>query len=194
MLIFVSPDETPKCLELLKEIKIIGEITINKKNKLNFINKDINEYINNIKQNSIKNDEFEILSEEPKQNIEINIDEKICNPVIKQEDKLNIYENDNYVDDSESISLWNVFWGQRNSVENHMGVCDIMDIATTYFDDNDIKLVEDWGCGNCRLKKYIERFNIQYIGVDGSDTGYQDKIKDLVKYQTNVDAIYMQHV
>jgi phosphoribosylamine-glycine ligase/phosphoribosylaminoimidazole (AIR) synthetase len=182
MLVLASPDETFKYLELLEGIKVIGEITLKKKNKVNFITKDLNEYKNILLEKSNKSS--------------INFDEnKSCYQDIDQNTELNIYENDNDIDESESrLGLWNIFWGQRTSIENHMGACDIMDIATNYFDDNNIKLVEDWGCGNCRLKKYIERFNIQYIGVDGSNTGYQDKIKDLVRYQTNVDGIYMQHV
>jgi len=33
-----------------------------------------------------------------------------------------------------------------------------------------------------------------YIGIDGSNTKYADKIEDLVLYKTKVDAIHMRHV
>jgi len=99
------------------------------------------------------------------------------------------YNNNN----TSRLGAWNTFWRDRKHRGNSAG-CNIMDKAIAYLlNDENIKIIEDWGCGNCVLKKYVESKKI-YVGVDGSDTGYQDKIQDLEKYTTNVDAIYMQHV
>ena len=181
LLIFISPDDTAKCLNLLKPYNCehIGEVTINTESKVNFITKDIHIFDEIVSTNDGDDELINLNNFNPKTNITKDISE--------------IYEPHSDIHDSR-LGLWNSFWSTRNSVNNHMGLCDIMNIATEYFEDSNIEEVEDWGCGNCRLKKYIERFNIRYIGVDGSDTGFQDKIADLVKYETKVDAIYMQHV
>ena len=69
-----------------------------------------------------------------------------------------------------------------------------MENAIEFLLIDDINIIEDWGCGNCRLKKHVIKCNKNYVGVDGSNTGFQDKVEDLVVYRTQVDSIYMQHV
>lgn len=68
-----------------------------------------------------------------------------------------------------------------------------MSLSNEIFMKNNAKLVEDWGCGNCVFKEYLDN-TIRYIGIDGSDTGYQDKIEDLTKYRSDVDSIYIRHI
>ena len=65
-----------------------------------------------------------------------------------------------------------------------------MDLSSKIFQDNNIDSLEDWGCGNCVFKEYLNK-NIKYINVDGSNTGFQLKIQDLTNYITNIDGIYL---
>ncbi len=64
--------------------------------------------------------------------------------------------------------------------------------AKLILEKNNIKEVEDWGCGNCVFKEYLK--NIKYTGRDGSETGYQDKIADLVTYKSNVECVFIRHI
>jgi len=56
-----------------------------------------------------------------------------------------------------------------------------------------IKTIEDWGCGYGGFRNYIGDFQ-EYIGIDGSQSRYTDKIVDLEKYTSNIDAIHIRHV
>jgi hypothetical protein len=92
--------------------------------------------------------------------------------------------------------LWNDFWENRdpkkeyiNSKENNI----TMELSSEIFSKYNITSIEDWGCGNCVFKEYLDN-NIKYVGVDGSNTGYQNKIEDLTNYVTEVDSIYLRHV
>lgn len=93
-------------------------------------------------------------------------------------------------------NLWNDFWKNRdpkneyvNSKNNNI----TMELSSKIFSKYNVTLIEDWGCGNCVFKEYLNN-NIKYVGVDGSETGYQNKIEDLTKYVTEVDGIYLRHV
>lgn len=93
-------------------------------------------------------------------------------------------------------NLWNDFWKNRdpkneyvNSKKNNI----TMELSSKIFSKYNVTLIEDWGCGNCVFKEYLNN-NIKYVGVDGSETGYQNKIEDLTKYVTEVDGIYLRHV
>jgi thioredoxin reductase len=55
----------------------------------------------------------------------------------------------------------------------------------------DIDEVEDWGCGTGYFKQFYKG---KYIGVDGTDNLFVDKVVDLRTYQSNVDGILMRHV
>jgi SAM-dependent methyltransferase len=52
--------------------------------------------------------------------------------------------------------------------------------------------IEDWGCGTAFAKRFIELSD--YIGIDGSESPYVDKVVDLQTYCSDVDCIFMRHV
>ena len=89
------------------------------------------------------------------------------------------------------MGLWNNFWKTRKNKKYQE--CSIMKHSIKFFDTDKIKHIQDWGCGNCKLKNYISR-NKYYLGIDGSETGFQDKIIDLVNYKTKCDAVFIKHV
>ncbi len=91
--------------------------------------------------------------------------------------------------------LWNNFWSGRDPEKEYVDCKDnnvTMLLSKEIFEKNKVNLIEDWGCGNCVFKEYVK--NINYVGIDGSDTGYQNKIEDLTKYKTKVEGIYIRHV
>jgi hypothetical protein len=55
----------------------------------------------------------------------------------------------------------------------------------------DVDEVEDWGCGSGGFRKFCRA---KYIGIDGSNTRYADKIVDLCVYRSKVDGILIRHV
>jgi glycosyltransferase involved in cell wall biosynthesis len=68
---------------------------------------------------------------------------------------------------------------------------------TTYkkgmaFLDGHGEVIEDWGCGTAYAKNFVKKST--YIGIDGSQTGFVDKIVDLRGYTSNADCILMRHV
>ena len=111
----------------------------------------------------------------------------------------------NFIDDKEILNnlesiknqtvsrmgLWNNFWNTRKNKKYQE--CLIMKYTINFFDIDEIKSIQDWGCGNCKLKNYIPK-NKNYFGIDGSITGYQNHISDLVDYKCSCDAIFMKHV
>jgi hypothetical protein len=52
--------------------------------------------------------------------------------------------------------------------------------------------IEDWGCGFAHAKTFVKKS--EYIGIDGSQSGFADKIADLREYTSNTDCILMRHV
>ena len=94
------------------------------------------------------------------------------------------------------LNLWNNFWNGRNpSKEAYTDNNITMEFSISILEKEDIKDLEDWGCGNCVFKEYCKKLeNIKYIGVDGSNTGYQDKVADLTNYKSDVDCIYIRHI
>ncbi len=52
--------------------------------------------------------------------------------------------------------------------------------------------IEDWGCGTGWMKEYIK--DSHYIGIDGSESKFVDKVVDLVEYTSNVDCIFIRHI
>ena len=51
--------------------------------------------------------------------------------------------------------------------------------------------IEDWGCGRGGFRAHCPG---RYIGVDGSQTPYADKIAELTDYRSSVDGILLRHV
>jgi len=51
--------------------------------------------------------------------------------------------------------------------------------------------IEDWGCGAGGFERFCPG---NYIGVDGSQTPYADKIVELTTYRSDIDGILLRHV
>jgi hypothetical protein len=51
--------------------------------------------------------------------------------------------------------------------------------------------VEDWGCGTGGFKRLHSG---KYIGLDGSQTPFVDKLVDLRDYRSSVEGIMMRHI
>ena len=66
-------------------------------------------------------------------------------------------------------------------------------LASEWLNQDSITTIEDWGCGYGGFKNFIAPHQT-YIGVDGSNTPFADKIVDLSMYETQVDAIHLRHV
>lgn len=62
-------------------------------------------------------------------------------------------------------------------------------LAAEFLEDVDV--VEDWGCGGGGFRRFCET---KYIGIDGSDTPFADKVVDLCNYTSSVDGILLRHV
>lgn len=52
--------------------------------------------------------------------------------------------------------------------------------------------IEDWGCGTAYARRFVSRS--RYIGIDGSPSGWADRVVDLRTYTSNTDCIFMRHV
>lgn len=53
-------------------------------------------------------------------------------------------------------------------------------------------IVEDWGCGTAYAKRFVTKS--QYIGIDGSQSNFTDRVVDLREYTSNPEYIFMRHV
>jgi len=56
---------------------------------------------------------------------------------------------------------------------------------------SDCELVEDWGCGTAYAKKFCRT---KYVGIDGSESKFVDKVEDLREYVSEADGILMRHI
>lgn len=94
------------------------------------------------------------------------------------------------------LSLWKNFWTGRDPQYEYNTSKDsnkTMLLSVEIFKQNNVTSVEDWGCGNCVFKHYLDK-NVNYTGIDGSNTGYQDKIEDLTNYTSQTEGIYIRHI
>jgi SAM-dependent methyltransferase len=53
-------------------------------------------------------------------------------------------------------------------------------------------LIEDWGCGTAYAKQFVQAS--AYVGIDGSESRFVDKVADLQIYRSQADCIFMRHV
>lgn len=53
--------------------------------------------------------------------------------------------------------------------------------------------VQDWGCGMGWFSQYVGPQQ-QYVGVDGSQTPFADKVVDLATFTTLTEGLFMRHV
>jgi len=56
----------------------------------------------------------------------------------------------------------------------------------------DCEIVEDWGCGCAYAKKFCKA--PKYVGIDGSESKFADKVADLREYTSEADGILMRHI
>ena len=54
-------------------------------------------------------------------------------------------------------------------------------------------VVEDWGCGKGWFKTLLPETCL-YVGVDGTETPFADRVVDLTEYESSVEGIFMRHV
>lgn len=52
--------------------------------------------------------------------------------------------------------------------------------------------IEDWGCGLGWMRNFVPKD--RYLGVDGSNSRFADRIVDLESHTSDVDGIFMRHV
>ena len=52
--------------------------------------------------------------------------------------------------------------------------------------------IEDWGCGTAYAKNFVKQS--KYIGIDGSQSDFTDKVVDLKEYTSETDCIFVRHV
>ena len=55
----------------------------------------------------------------------------------------------------------------------------------------DVSEVEDWGCGLGGFRRFC---HTRYVGIDGSESPFADKIVDLAAYRSEADGILIRHV
>ncbi len=56
----------------------------------------------------------------------------------------------------------------------------------------DVDTIEDWGCGSGGFRLFCR--SSSYVGVDGSESPFVDKIADLSTYSSNAEGILLRHV
>lgn len=90
------------------------------------------------------------------------------------------------------VGLWNA---RYENVENRKMYDDphTAGLAGEFLRHETIQEVEDWGCGYGGFKEYLAPHQ-RYIGVDGSQTPFAERIVDLETYRSDVDAIHLRHV
>ena len=59
---------------------------------------------------------------------------------------------------------------------------------------SDCETVEDWGCGKGWFALVAKEYQIEVIGIDGSNTPFADKVVDLEDYTSKVEGIFMRSV
>lgn len=52
--------------------------------------------------------------------------------------------------------------------------------------------VEDWGCGLCWFRRYVEPS--PYRGIDGTWSRFADEVVSLEHYRSSAEGIFMRHV
>jgi len=62
-------------------------------------------------------------------------------------------------------------------------------LAAEFLDDCDV--IEDWGCGSGGFKNFR---TWGYVGVDGSESPFADRLEDLERYRSTVSGIMIRHV
>lgn len=171
----VQQNNDTDLIKSLKQIFCVNNITIDKNIFLNKNIDEVKEFVYNL---SIDNKVKEYIS----QNIF-----KDSEKTIHKINQKNIIKNSNKIS---RLGLWNNFWSSR--INRKSKECIIINYCKQLIIKNNITSMEEWGCGQAKIKSLIP--NIKYLGIDGSNTGYQNKIYDLVEYKSNIECIFMKHV
>lgn len=87
-----------------------------------------------------------------------------------------------------NVGKWNIWYKNLAQIEAY-GDTITYTIGADFL--STCETVEDWGCGKGWFRKFRET---GYIGLDGSQTPYADKVIDLTEYRSTVDGIFMRHV
>lgn len=91
-----------------------------------------------------------------------------------------------------NFGLWNPMYAGRDNINREMyDDSTTAEISARFL--LDMSEVEDWGCGLGGFKNFLTEKQ-KYIGIDGSNSPFADKIVDLENYFSNVDGIMMRGV
>ena len=90
------------------------------------------------------------------------------------------------------LGLWNK-WYEKVSQKVVYHDPTTAKLAASFINQDNIFIVEDWGCGLGGFENYIGEHQT-YIGLDGSNTQFASKIVDLEYFTSSVDAVHMRHV
>jgi hypothetical protein len=104
-------------------------------------------------------------------------------------------EDKNMIDEAKpahvtNVGKWNE-WYQNLSVDvegTYGGVLSYLAAAAFLAD---VEEVEDWGCGKGGFRQFCLA---KYVGIDGSNTPFADKVVDLCTYRSNAPGIVVRHV
>ena len=82
---------------------------------------------------------------------------------------------------------WNAAYSGLSNPEPY-GDTKSYELAETWLSK---RAIEDWGCGKGWFKTIHQG---KYIGVDGSQTPFADKVEELTRYTSKVNSIVLRHV
>ena len=92
------------------------------------------------------------------------------------------------------MDKWNE-WYKKKSSMGAFRYGDTITYELGYMFLRDCKKIEDWGCGMGGFKRFIKaEDNIEYIGVDGSNTPFLNIKADLTEYKSSTEGLFMRHI
>jgi hypothetical protein len=86
---------------------------------------------------------------------------------------------------------WDSFYAELTDRDHYID-SDSYRVGASYL--SDCEIVEDWGCGKGWFGLVAKEFDLDVVGVDGSQTPFANKVVDLEDYTTQVDGIFMRSV
>jgi len=95
--------------------------------------------------------------------------------------------------DVSRVGLWDHKYKTYQGERKLYGDPHTASMAAKFFNDEGVRLVEDWGCGYGGFKTFLRHDQV-YVGVDGSETPFRDVEADLTHYGTVADGILLRHV
>lgn len=91
------------------------------------------------------------------------------------------------------VGLWNNYYLAGDYDRQTYGDDITFVKGAQFLDHPEIQTVEDWGCGYGGMRLYLNPRQT-YVGIDGSQSKFADLVRDLEKYQSQADGIFMRGV